>query len=453
MKYNRAINNDDNSSISSMSQIHVTIHNANRTDTTASNNDDSSSNDRITFVNAIEEFFNTRLMLIVLIISTTISLFFIWFRLLNPFEANVITLYNNSNEIQSYLVALKFSLTAMITILMQHLYYFRLFKSASDNETIAVCKLTISIVAPGLLGGGIGSGLGGGIGCLIGIIIGAVIGFALRNIWGEEILQEEEVSKFSSKKKSSHLFLWLSQFIYLSIFILTGIVTFSVASSSSRFGTYLLLFKSTRMVIIFPVCCIYLSKTEPQTFVPYIGTLSAIMYQATQVIVVYDFLPTSQYLNLILKLIAYIVLSMYVGRFLLRNVVYFLSNKSFDDNDLPRLIVCMGFMVYIIAINILNKNIYNLSSSEEVSAILLQRLYALFLSLLYLSQAPSVIVSSEITTMIFEIARSRAEESTKYQILSKVIPKHLLKMTLDRRLIPTDHYNVCLFYSKTTITT
>jgi hypothetical protein len=383
MKYNRAINNDDNSTISSKSQIHVTINNANRTDTTSSNNDDNSSNDRITLVNVIEEFFNTRLMLIVLIISTTISLFFIWFRLVEPFEADVITKYNNSNEIQSYLVALKFALTAMITILMQHLYYFRLFKSASDNETIAVCKLTISIVVPGLLGGGIGSGLGGGIGCLIGIIIGAVIGFGLRNIWGEE-QQQEEVSKFTSKKKNSHLFLWLSQFIYLSIFILTGIVTFSVASSSSRFGTYLLLFKPTRMVIIFPVCCIYLSKTEPQTFVPYIGTFSAIMYQATQVIAVYDFIPISQYLNLSFKLIAYIVCLMYVGRFLLRNVMYFLSNKSFDENDLPRLIVCMGFIVYIVAINILNRDIYNLSSSEEVSAILLQRLYALFLSLLYL---------------------------------------------------------------------
>jgi len=434
-----------------MTQVHVTIHNSNRTDTTTSNNDDNSSNDRKTLVNVIEEFVNTRFMLIALIITNTISLFFIWFRLAFPFEADVIIIYNNSNEIQSYLIALKFGLTAMITILMQHLYYFRLFKSASDNNIIAICKLTISIVAPGLLGAGIGSGLGAGIGCLIGIIIGAGVGFALRNIWGEE--QQQEVSKFTSKKKNSHLFLWLSQFIYLSIFILTGIVTFAVASSSSRFGTYLLLFNPTRLVVIFSVACIYLSQTEPQTFLPYIGTFTAIMYQACQVISVYDFIPISQYLNLIFKIITYIGCTIYVASFMLRNVKYFLSNKSFDENDLPRLIVCVGFIVYIIAINVLNKDVYNLSTSEEVSATLLQRLYSLFLSLLYLSQAPSVIVASEITNMIFQIARSRAEESTKYQILSKVIPKHLLKMTLDRRLIPTDHYNVCLFYSKTTNTT
>ena len=212
------------------------IHN--RTDTSTSNNDDNSSNDR-TLVNIIELYVNTRFMLIVTIISTIISLFFIWFRLAFSFEADCISQWNRSSDgLPSYLIALKFSLTAMITILMQHIYYFRLFKSASDNDIIAVCKLTISLVVPSLLGAGIGSGIGGGIGCLIGIIIGAGIGFALRNIWGEEQQQ-----KNTSNTKNSHLFLWLSQFIYLSIYILTGIVTFAVASSSSRFGTYLNLFQ------------------------------------------------------------------------------------------------------------------------------------------------------------------------------------------------------------------
>ena len=207
------------------------------------------------------------------------------------------------------------------------------------------------------------------------------------------------------------------------------------------------------MVVIYPVCCLYLSATEPQIFIPLLGILTCIFYQLAQITSVYEILHISEGLNLTFKLLAYIICLLYVARFLMRNFKYVLKNKSFDENDLPRLIVIMGFCIYVIAINLLNKNIYELSTSEEVSAIFLQRLYALFLSLLYLSQAPSVIVSSEITSMIFEIARSRAEESTKYQILSKVIPKHLLKMTLDRRLIPTDHYNVCLFYSKTTTTT
>ena len=207
------------------------------------------------------------------------------------------------------------------------------------------------------------------------------------------------------------------------------------------------------MVVIYPASCLYLSATEPQIFIPLLGILTCIFYQLAQITSVYEILHISEGLNLTFKLLAYIICLIYVARFLMRNFKYVLKNKSFDENDLPRLIVIMGFSIYVIAINLLNKNIYELSTSEEVSAIFLQRLYALFLSLLYFSQAPSVIVSSEITKMIFEIARSRAEESTKYEILSQVIPKHLLKMTLDCRLIPTLHYNVCLFYSKTTTTT
>jgi hypothetical protein len=45
------------------------------------------------------------------------------------------------------------------------------------------------------------------------------------------------------------------------------------------------------------------------------------------------------------------------------------------------------------------------------------------------------------------MSKSKAEESTKYQILSKVIPKNLFKMTLDKRTLPIIHNNVCVFYS------
>lgn len=382
-----------------------------------------------------------------LLTTTVISLFAIWFRLSFEYQAQSLKNWEMSDSgMLSYVIAMKFSLTTMITVLIQHLYYYKLFKSLSDSIAIANSNLAVSIIVPALLGAGVGAGImTGGIGAGVGTFIGAIIGFALKSIWGDSDKDSKTINHSSSLNKQ--LLLWIVQFACLSIFIITGILTCALASSSSRYGTYVMLFASTRLVVVYTSCCYYLSSTEPEVFNPLIGFSTNLALQLTQVTAVYDFIPASDFISLIFKIIAYVLCVVYIARFVYRNISYFLVNKSFIESDLPQFMMIFGLILYTIAINIINRDVYTLTSTDDVSTILIQRLYAFFLSLLYFLMAPSFVVVTEITNMIFNISRSKAEESTKYQILSKVIPKHLMKMTIDRRLLPADHYNVCVFYT------
>jgi hypothetical protein len=145
----------------------------------------------------------------------------------------------NSNII-SYMIAVKFSLTAIILLLIQHLYNYKLFQIMSDNKTIIETNLALSIIVPGLIGAGIGAALGSLMFCGIGIGISSYVGFILRSIWA----WQTDVNN-KNVNNNSHLYLWQVQFLFLSVYTLTCIMIFAVSSSTTHLGMYILLFTPT----------------------------------------------------------------------------------------------------------------------------------------------------------------------------------------------------------------
>lgn len=229
---------------------------------------------------------------------------------------------------------------------------------------------------------------------------------------------------------------------------MTCIIIFSVCSTS-RLGMYTLLLTPTRLVIIIPLAFFYLSMAEPAVFNPLLATIGTVFYQLGQTCLLYEMIPICRKINIACRLIAHLLLAVYVFQFVLRNIRYIHANRgSFNQDDLPHLILIAGIIAYGVIVNAINQDIYILKNTDTISNILLQRLYGIFFVVIYLSVAPSVAANSEINNMILEMSKSKAEENTKYQILSKVIPKNLFEMTLDQRTIPTVHYNVCVFYSE-----
>ena len=377
-------------------------------------------------------------------IMTVSVLVGLWLRL--AFDGEVIVVWERSDfGIPSYLIAMKFSLTAIIILLIQHLYHYKLFKSMSDNDTIAFCNSIISIIVPGLLGAGIGAGLYRGIGCGVGFFLGCGVGNVLKTIWGDVTSDPSKAP--SQRARNSHLQLWLAQFGFLSIYVITGILTCALSTSTSRFGLYLLLFAPTRLYVVLSSFVYFMCFSEPNVFNPLFGFFACTCYHVTQIVVVFSGVIQTEKVSYALIIVNYLLYIIFVAKFMQRNLSYAWNNKALDHDDLPRLTLVMGLLVYMVAIGVLNKYIYNLTSSQEISDVLILRLYAQFLAILYLSTAPSLVLGNEITNAVRELSQSRAEEITKYQILSQVIPKNLLKMTSDSRLIPIDHYNVCVFYS------
>lgn len=385
-----------------------------------------------------------RFMYYALPISTIITVIIVWLRLLFNDSDNLIMWEESINGISSYLIAVKYSVTAIIFLLIQHLYNYKLFQNMSDTKTIMQTNIALSIVIPALLGGGIGAGIYRSIGCLVGIVISSVVGFSLKSLLDGP---SEDINKIDGKK-GTHLYLWQVQFLFQSVFIMTGIITCSLSTSSTHFGMYALLFMPTRHIGTIPYCCYYLSLSEPEIFNPFIGVLTGITYQIGQAALVYEFDPTCQKIYLICKIFSHIVSGLYIVPFFKRNILYVLANRgSLNSDDLPQLTIIIGMAVYTTVFNVLHKDIYDSPSSQEITSILLQRLYLMFFSILYLSMAPSITVNNEINNIIVEMSKSMIEESTKYQLLSKVVPKNVLTMTLYKRTIPSLHTDVCIFYS------
>ena len=408
-------------------------------DNNSSNNDNDS--------NILQKFIHSSKdlrQLNVLPIVTIITIICVWLRIIlfSDSECMIVWQQKNSNII-SYMIAVKFSLTAIILLLIQHLYNYKLFQIMSDNKTIIETNLALSIIVPGLIGAGIGAALGSLMFCGIGIGISSYVGFILRSIWA----WQTDVNN-KNVNNNSHLYLWQVQFLFLSVYTLTCIMIFAVSSSTTHLGMYILLFTPTRVVIIIPFCCFYLSRSEPEVFNPMLGVVGSIIYQIAQTTGIYEIIPICNKIHIICKVLAHLLFGAYIFRFLLRNIKYvYVNSGSFCQDDLPQLIIIFGMILYTTYMNSLNRDIYTLRSNHTVSYVLLERLYAMFFTILYLSMAPSVAANSQVNSVIIEMSKSKAEESTKYQILSKVIPKNLFKMTLEQRTLPIIHNNVCVFYS------